>query len=91
MNITTVGLDLAKNVSHDVCSNQTGKIVRKKVLRRSQILHFFSKLSPTWLGLNRVRVLIIGQEKLGSSSMSLSKSRHSMLSLMFEGIKRILK
>ncbi len=30
MNITTIGLDLAKSVSHVVCCNQAGKIVRKK-------------------------------------------------------------
>ena len=38
MNITTVGLDLAKNVSHVVCCNQVGKIVKKKILRRKEIL-----------------------------------------------------
>ena len=50
MNITTVGLDLAKSVSHLVCCNQAGKIVRKKMLRRNQVLHFFSELSPCLVG-----------------------------------------
>ena len=36
MNITTIGLDLAKSVSHVVCCNQAGKIVRKKMLRRKE-------------------------------------------------------
>lgn len=38
MHITTVGLDLAKNVSHVVCCNQAGKIMKKKMLRRNEIL-----------------------------------------------------
>ena len=50
MNITTIGLDLAKSVSHLVCCNQAGKIVRKKMLRRNQVLHFFSELSPCLVG-----------------------------------------
>ncbi|GAB5393276.1 MAG: hypothetical protein Altm1KO_27940 [Alteromonas macleodii] len=47
MDITTIGLDLAKSVSHVVCCNQAGKIVRKKMLRRTQILHFFSEAYST--------------------------------------------
>ena len=50
MDITTIGLDLAKSVSHVVCCNQAGKIVRKKMLRRTQILHFFSELAPCLVG-----------------------------------------
>jgi len=50
MSITTVGLDLAKSVSHLVCCNQACKIVRKKMLRRNQVLHFFSELSPCLVG-----------------------------------------
>jgi len=50
MNITTVGLDLAKNVSHVVCCNQTGKIIKKRMLRRSEILAFFAKLPKCLVG-----------------------------------------
>ena len=46
MNITTVGVDLAKSVSHVVCCNQAGKVVRKKALRRNQVLSFFRELMP---------------------------------------------
>jgi hypothetical protein len=36
MNITTVGLDLAKNVFHVICVNAHGKEVKKRMLRRRQ-------------------------------------------------------
>lgn len=51
MNITTIGLDLAKNVGHVVCCNQAGKIVRKKMLVRDQILAFFRELEPCLVGI----------------------------------------
>lgn len=43
MNITTVGLDLAKNVYHVVCFNERSKEVKKRVLRRNQVLEFFTQ------------------------------------------------
>lgn len=42
--ITTVGLDLAKSVFHLVGFNARGQEVKKKVLRRSQVLSFFGQL-----------------------------------------------
>lgn len=46
MNITTVGLDLAKNVFHVVCFNGRNKEVKKRMLRRNQVLEFFTQLPP---------------------------------------------
>ena len=40
--ITTIALDLAKNVFHVVCCDQRGKVVSKKMLRRSQVLRYFA-------------------------------------------------
>ncbi|WP_133405709.1 IS110 family transposase [Parashewanella tropica] len=51
MKITTVGLDLAKNVSHFVGCNQAGKIVKKKMLSRKDILPFFAQLPKCLVGL----------------------------------------
>jgi transposase len=51
VNITTVGIDLAKNVSHVVCCNQAGKVIKKKMLRRSEILRFFQSLPPCLVGM----------------------------------------
>jgi transposase len=44
--ITTIGLDLAKNVFHVVCCDEHGKVVSKKTLRRSQVLRYFANLAP---------------------------------------------
>jgi transposase len=49
--ITTIGLDLAKNVFHVVCCNARGKIVRKKMLRRSQIKEFFITIETCLVGM----------------------------------------
>lgn len=49
--IVTVGLDLAKTVFHAVCCDQHQRIVKKKVLKRGQLLNFFSQLSPCLVGM----------------------------------------
>ena len=51
MNITTIGLDIAKNVFqvHGVDAN--GKVVLRKQLKRSQVLTFFANLLPCRIGL----------------------------------------
>ena len=51
MNITTVGLDLAKNVFHVVCFNDRNKEVKKRMLRRSQVRQFFAQLPPCKVGM----------------------------------------
>ena len=49
--ITTIGLDLAKNVFHAVCCDENGKIIRKKMLKRSQVLSYFANLSACLVGM----------------------------------------
>jgi transposase len=49
--ITTIGLDLAKNVFHVVCCDEHGKVVSKKTLRRSQVLRYFANLAPCLVGM----------------------------------------
>jgi hypothetical protein len=44
--ITTIGLDLAKNVFHVVCCDEHGKVIRKLILKRSQVLRYFTNLPP---------------------------------------------
>jgi transposase len=46
MNITTIGLDLAKNVFQVHGVNERGQAVLKKQLKRSQIMVFFANLPP---------------------------------------------
>lgn len=42
--ITTIGLDLAKNVFHAICCDDRGKVIKKKMLRRSKLLAWFANL-----------------------------------------------
>ena len=51
MQVTTIGIDLAKNVFqvHGVDANE--KVVFNKPLRRSQVLPFFAKLAPCLIGM----------------------------------------
>jgi transposase len=51
MNITTIGLDLAKNVFQVHGVNEQGKTVLKKQLKRSQVLAFFANLAPCLIGM----------------------------------------
>jgi transposase len=49
--ITTIGLDLAKHVFHVVCCDAHGKVVRKKMLKRSKVLEYFSNLPHCRVGM----------------------------------------
>lgn len=49
--ITTVGLDLAKNVFHVVYLDRHGREVSKKMLRRNQVLGWFANLPPCLVGM----------------------------------------
>jgi transposase len=51
MEITTVGVDLAKNVFQVHGVDQRGKAVLRKQLRREQMVEFFAKLSPCLVGM----------------------------------------
>jgi transposase len=51
MKITTVGIDLAKNVFQVHGVDQRGKAVVRKRLRRKQILMFFAQLRPCLVGM----------------------------------------
>ena len=46
MKITTVGLDIAKSIFHLLAVNKMGRFVKKKQLRRKQVLAYFAKLEP---------------------------------------------
>jgi transposase len=50
MEISTIGLDLAKNVFQVHGLSATGEVVIRKTLRRSQMLLFFEKLPPCLVG-----------------------------------------
>lgn len=49
--ITTIGLDLAKSVFHVVCCNAAGKVVKKRMLKRAQVLKVFAQLPACLVGM----------------------------------------
>ena len=51
MEITTIGLDLAKSIVQVHAVDAAGTVVVRKALRRSQVLPFFTKLPPCLVGI----------------------------------------
>ena len=51
MEITTIGLDLAKRVFQVHGIDAAGNVVVRKALRRVQVLPFFAKLPPCLIGM----------------------------------------
>jgi len=51
MSITTIGLDLAKNIFQVHGVTDTGNVAFNKPLRRAQLLQFFAKLEPCLVGM----------------------------------------
>lgn len=51
MNLTTIGIDLAKNVFQVHGADEKGKAVLKKQLKRAQMLPFFANLTSCRIGL----------------------------------------
>ena len=51
MNITTIGIDLAKNVFQIHGVDERGKAVLRKQLKRAQMMTFFVKLAPCLIGM----------------------------------------
>src|ERR1035437_8165782 len=51
MQVSTIGLDLAKNVFQVHGIDATEKVVVRKQLRRSQMMPFFSALPPCLIGM----------------------------------------
>ena len=46
MKITTIGLDIAKSVFHAVGVDKAGKLIKKKMLRRKDLLPFLAQIEP---------------------------------------------
>ncbi len=51
MQVTTIGLDIAKNVFQVYGIDAAEKVVVRKQLRRSQVLEFFKALPPCLIGM----------------------------------------
>jgi transposase len=59
--ISTIGLDLAKNVFQLHGVDAAGKVVLRRQLRRGQLEKFFAGLSLAWWGSRPVAALTIGR------------------------------
>ena len=62
MDITTVGIDLAKNVFQVHGVDSRGKLVLRKQLRRAEVALFLRTCAPAWLAWKRARVPTTGLE-----------------------------
>lgn len=51
MEITTIGIDLAKSVFALSCANVRGEVIERKMLKRAQVLEYLATLKPCVVGL----------------------------------------
>jgi transposase len=61
MQVTTIGLDLAKNVFQVHGVDAAGKVVYQRQLRRGQVIAFFKKLRSVSSAWRRARQVTIGR------------------------------
>ena len=60
MQITTIGLDIAKNVFQVHGIDAKEKVVARKHLRRSQVITFFKALPPCLIGMEACHGALLG-------------------------------
>ena len=51
MEVTTVGIDLAKNVFQVHAVSRSGEVIVRRALRRAQVIPFFAKLPSCLIGM----------------------------------------
>ena len=69
MEITTIGLDIAKRVFQLHGVDAAGKAVLRRKLQRSEVLAFFKAHRLVWSALRLAARRIIGRERSGSWGM----------------------
>ena len=67
MQVSTIGVDLAKNVFQVHGVDSAGKVVITRQLRRKQVIDFFSKFPRCLVGMEACEPLIIGRVKSPNS------------------------
>ena len=63
--ITTIGLDLAKNIFQVHGIDACGKVVVRKALRRGEVLKYFSGLRPCLVGIEACATALHWGRELG--------------------------
>ena len=66
MEITTIGIDLAKHVFQVHGVDADGGVAVRRKLRRSEVIGFFSKLAPTVVGMEACATSHYWARKLGA-------------------------
>ena len=64
MQVTAIGLDLAKNAFQVHGVDAEGRVVVRRKLRRAQVREFFAKLAPCLIGMEASAQPIFGLENL---------------------------
>ena len=67
--VTTIGLDLAKNVFQVHGVDASGRAVVRRQLRRSQVLPFFEKQAACLVGIEACATRITGRGRSRSSGI----------------------
>jgi len=83
-NITVYGLDIAKNVFHTCVMNERGKVLKRKKLRRNEVLIFFANATEG----------VVGIESCGGSSFwarEISKYGHEVKLIPAQYVKPYVK
>ena len=62
MNLTTLGIDLAKTSFSLVGMNERGKVIFRKTLKRDALMAFIAQCPQCLIGMEPVVVRIIGPE-----------------------------
>jgi transposase len=69
MEITTIGIDLAKSVFAVSCADDHGKVVLRKTLRRAQVLQFLRQKPCSLVGMEASAARIIGRVRSARSGI----------------------
>jgi transposase len=59
--VTTIGLDIAKQVFQVHGADRTGRAVVRRKLRRDEVARFFSEVEPCLVGIEAVGVRTTGR------------------------------
>ena len=74
----TIGVDIAKSVFHLVFMNATGRVLRKKKLKRYQMIDFFTQTEPSVIVIEACGSSHYWSRELTEAGMRLSASLLSM-------------
>ena len=74
MKLTTIGIDLAKNLFQVHGTDERGRAVLKKPLKRAQMLPFFANLPPCRIGLEACGSAHYWARKLQALGHTVAKS-----------------